>query len=106
MPSSKEKYHKKEKELLVEGIGLLAGSWLPVVGLWGGILPVRNKDGWSLLCSGDIGQQEVFLKNESSKQKWLIDKPITEVRALGFSTSGKLFVLATSSEVTIYSKVA
>lgn len=81
----------------VEGIGDLAGVRVQVVGLWGGRLPQSTADGWQVAVRASGTTQRVVLLREGSSDEWLIDEPITELRAAGFSNSGRFLLVATSS---------
>jgi hypothetical protein len=86
----------KESPRLVEGLPPIQGEWIQTVGLWGGSLPSRNSAGWS------VGREMGYVRHESSMQEFLVDSAVTEMRAFGFSNSGRFLVFASSSELSLY----
>jgi hypothetical protein len=91
-----------ERAKRVQGIGGAASMWFPVAGLWGGALAQHNGSGWSAVVESPGRNESAVLRNQRSRAKWLVDKPLTEIKAFGFSASGRYLVLATSSDVTVY----
>jgi hypothetical protein len=89
----------------VAGIGLLEGQAIPCVGLWGGALPERV-DGWSMRVRSTDGADNVFLVDERTATSWPLQSTITEVRAAGFSASGQIAVVATSSDIDLYARTS
>jgi hypothetical protein len=88
----------REEDGMVLGIGPLAEIPIRCVGLWGGELPTRSGDAVVEVSStGD----EVRLRDERSGVSRLLQRPITEVHAAGFSPSGAVLVVATSSDIEI-----
>jgi hypothetical protein len=100
-------------EMTVPGIGKHEKCAIPVAGIHGGGLATGSKDGWSIevvqlpwpihvvfLTSGF----KHFLDASAQVTKIFTDEPC-EYRAAGFSPTGKSFVIATSGELTIYSRV-
>lgn len=90
---------------LVKGIGPIADEWVSAVGLWGGMMSSVNPRNWLVNLEKQGPSENVYIENQMSGQHYLIDIPFTEVRALGFSKSGRLLVFATSSEVVLYENV-
>lgn len=101
-------------EMTAPGIGKLAACVISVAGIHGGGLANGSADGWSLdvvqlpwpihvvfLTSGF----KHFLDASAKVTKLCTDEPC-EFRAAGFSPTGKSFVIATSGELTIYSRVS
>jgi hypothetical protein len=80
--------------------------------LWGGGLITFTKDGWNVERVTLAWPEESLLLFEPSlripyeegSQFYKIAVPITEVRAFGFSYSGKTLVIATSSDVSIFAR--
>ena len=111
-----EEYTKDEQYLEAEGIGPLAGRMLTMAGLLGGGLPKSTSDGWSVEVvalawpMGDILLLEPF----STLYECLRGKPSrfhkigseSELRAVGFSYSGLSFIVATSSDIAVFSRDA
>ena len=89
----------------VEGIGPLQGRPISCVGLWGGVLPERG-GGWTMRLRSTEGTDQVFLIDEHAGTSWLVQSAITEPRAVGFSPSGRVAVVATSSDVTLYARAS
>lgn len=72
---------------------MLVGS----AGLWGGSLPTSTSDGW--VCSHSSEGAQLSNGHESFRIP-----DAEELRAFGFSPQGSVFVLATSSTVTLTSR--
>lgn len=101
-------------EMTAPGIGKLATHAISVAGIHGGGMAKGSADGWSLdvvqlpwpvhfvfLTSGF----KHFLDASAQVTKICTDEPC-EFRAAGFSPTGKSFVIATSGELTIYSRAS
>lgn len=97
----------------VRGIGVLEGSWVTVAGGHGGGLTRWTGDGWSCDLLPLTWPSESVLVFPSGRSIWDerdggvagISKVTTDVLvAFGFSPTGRSFVIATSSDVTIYSR--
>jgi len=114
MARDANEYYEREQYLEAEGIGPLAGTIVKTAGILGGGLPVTTEDMWSLeVVTLDWPVSEVLLFSQGS---WLYGslhgRPDTfvklasesELRAAGFSYSGKSLVIATSSEVVIFGR--
>ncbi len=107
-------YYGDEQQLEAEAIGPLAGTIIRMAGLHGGGLPLTTEDGWSLeLVTMDWPHTDVLLLapgswlygslhgKESSFYKIATD---SELRACGFSYTGRSLVVATSSDLVIYAR--
>jgi hypothetical protein len=103
-----------ETKLLALGIGPLDGQWIRVSGLHGGGLPNSTKDGWGLEALPlPWPNYHIFL---TSPWKSIYDGPenivkvetngACELRAYGFSETGRSFVVALSCEITIFARDA
>lgn len=100
-----------ELGLTVAGIGPLAGRRIRVAGIWGGGLPSTTSDGWSVtVVAPDWPLEMVVLERPGA---WvmserlatgcvLIDRPVSEIRAVGFSESGRVLVEATASDLALF----
>ena len=99
--------------LVCDGIGPLSGQSIRLSGLYGGGLPNQAEDGWGLErhpLSWPI--DEVFLTPPGETMLWTkigvapsltkLPTSVTELRAFGFSPTGRSFVLAYSSDVATY----
>lgn len=99
-------------ELIAQGIGILSNEKIFVSGLHGGGLPVMNKNGDHLLFMGtewpiiDIifepNFRSIYKENQATECFRVFHD--YELRAYGFSYDGETFVVATSSEISIYRK--
>jgi hypothetical protein len=100
------------RKLVALGIGPLEGQEIRVGGLHGGGLPNSTDDGWMLVSLPlPWPHHYVFL---TSKWKSIYDgaehavKVATdeacELRAYGFSETGRSFVIATSCDITIFTR--
>lgn len=82
----------------IKGIGPLQGKNIHCVGLWGGNLSTSTIDGWSI----DIIDTDTVIVSSPDKVSIKFPSPVTELRAVGFSTNGQTFIYATSSEIMFY----
>ena len=101
-------------DLACPGIGVLAGTRVPIAGLFGGGLHATTEDGWTIdvvapewphhrvILSGDGGANE----GPAGGTWWHVfdDEGHGELRAAGFSPSGRTLVVATASDVTLFSR--
>jgi hypothetical protein len=90
-----------ESTRTAEGIGPAQGVRVKVVGLWGGELPSDTSDGWRIAVERTGDTESVVLRNARSATTCVVDRPTTDVRAVGFSASGRFLVIATASDVRI-----
>lgn len=105
-----EEYYENETYLEAQGIGILSDRIIRMAGLFGGGLSTITEDGWQLECvTLSFPEQMVILLPPNS---YLYSKPDrmtkiyedADIRAYGFSYSGKSFVIATPSGVTIFAR--
>lgn len=109
-----EEYFEGEQHLEAAGIGPLEGKVLHMAGLHGGGLPLTTEDRWSIeIVTLEWPSHEVLLFEPGS---WLYgslySKPDnfsklaieSELRACGFSHTGRSLVIASSSDVAIFSR--
>ena len=87
------------------GIGPLTNVWMPIVGLAAGELPQSSGE-WRVEIRGTGREEIAVLLHGRSAGKWLVERPISTVRAFGFSRSGQFLALATSSSLTVFSSIA
>jgi hypothetical protein len=105
-----------DPNLMTSGIGDIENPRVRMAGTCGGGLPLRTTDGWTLdVQTLSWPDQSVFLLLPGH---WLFgpafNKPgdptkiacDSELRACGFSPSGRSIVIATSSEICIYRRDA
>ncbi|MDZ4692009.1 hypothetical protein [Terricaulis sp.] len=101
--------------LLVGGLGPLADKQIRTAGLAGGGLPSATKDGWSVQRHPfAFPDEQVFVAPPGQAMLWTprgeemnltkLGGFITEIRTFGFSPTGLSFVVATSSDVIIFSR--
>lgn len=99
-------------ELWARGIGTLSDEKIMISGLHGGGLPVTNKEGDSILFMAtnwpiiDLIFEPNFKsihKQDEARDCFRIFRDY-EARAYGFSYDGNYFIIATSSDVTVYKK--
>lgn len=99
-------------DLACPGIGVLTGTRVMIAGLFGGGLHTTTADGWSIdVVAPEWPHQRVILSaggglsaGEPGTSWWHIfdDQQHGELRAAGFSPSGRTLVVATSSDVTLF----
>jgi len=92
-----------EKTRTAQGIGPADGMAVHVVGLWGGALPERTADGWWVIAP-EGGRDDTIWLMSSGGERWALDRPLTEVRAVGFAPSGELLVVATASDLALFTR--
>ena len=101
--------------LLAEGIGPLAGVKVRVAGLRGGGLSTNTSDGWGLerlprawpddeLILSPPGQTMLWTPRDQPVKLIKLAGFISEVCAFGFSPTGKVFIVATASDLAIFSR--
>ncbi len=98
-----------EISLKVKGFGPLEGQTLPIAGLCGGGLPNSTWDGWHLQAIPlpwpyhRIVLEHPFrsMYQDPSSATCVGDDGPCELRACGFSPTGRSFVIATSCDLTI-----
>ena len=98
--------HFSTSKLIAAGFAVLNGQEVRMAGLYGGGLPISTEDNWFLELRKK--NDEVFLsKAVSTKDKDLAlvgDGKLCELRAFGFSETGKSFVIATSCSLIIFAR--
>jgi hypothetical protein len=98
-------------ELTSEGIGSLAGQRIRTAGLHGGGLPLLTRDGWSVERLTLDWPDETLLLCQPWKHGYKPGEFVkvavhSEVRAWGFSPTGRSLILAISSNLAIWSRSA
>jgi len=92
------------------GIGPLEGSLIHLAGLHGGGLRRGATDGWTVDDFVLDWPEHTLLLNKSFSWPYDLDGPLwklgveSELRAWGFSPTGNSLVLATSSDLTVWSR--
>jgi hypothetical protein len=87
-----------------EGIGPATGVRVSVVGLWGGALLPNTSDGWSVVVEPGPRGETVVLTQHGDRARWVLDHPITDVRAVGFSNTGRYLIVATASDLALFAR--
>jgi len=101
--------------LLVSGIGPLGGQRVRTAGLAGGGLAASTHDGWSVerhpfafpdaeLFIAPPGQSMLWTQQGKEVRLCKLGGFVTELRAYGFSPTGRSFVIATSSDVMTFTR--
>ena len=103
-----------EAELEASGIGPLMGQVVRMAGLTGGALPTTTRDGWALERLTVAWPHEsvlltapgswIFEDRAGRSSEFVKIAEESELRACGFSPTGRSLVVATSSDVTMYSR--
>ena len=110
-----EDYFEGEESLEVRGIGILSGKNIRMAGLYGGGLPIYTEDGWTLESVTLSWPEEMILLVEpdsdlygstyNQADNFTLIEQSASIRAYGFSYTNKSFVIATTSDVAIYSRI-
>jgi hypothetical protein len=97
--------------LLAKGIGPLEGQSVRLSGLYGGGLPQWTNDMWRVQSLAiDWPKCSLLLLPPEPKDIYFADANFvklaaeSEVRAFGFSYSGKTLIIATSSDLTVFGR--
>ncbi|SDN11324.1 hypothetical protein [Streptomyces wuyuanensis] len=103
-------------DLSVPGLGPLDGSRVRIAGLFGGGLHTTTVDGWTLeTVSPEWPNDRVLLSVDGGiphdgphGERWwhIFDSDHSELRAAGFSPSGRTLAVATSSDLTLWTRPA
>lgn len=100
-------------DLTCAGLGPVAGVRVRVAGLYGGGLHTGTDDGWMVeTVSPDWPNDRVLLSRDRGPilgeqgQDWwhVFHSRWSELRAAGFSPSGATLVVATSSDITLWTR--
>ena len=103
-----------DQDLSCPGLGPIAGVPVRIAGLHGGGLHTTTRDGWLIdTVSPDWPHERVLLSHlsdpytgEEGVTWWhIFHANVSVLRAVGFSPSGTTLVVATSSDVTIWTRV-
>lgn len=103
-------------DLSCPGLGPVTGTRVRIAGLFGGGLHTTTADGWTLeVVSSEWPHHRVLLSRGSGMphsgphgERWwhIFDSDYSELRAAGFSPSGRTLAVATSSDLTLWSRPA
>lgn len=100
-------------DLSCPGLGPVAGTRIPIAGLFGGGLHTTTTDGWTIqVVSPEWPHDRVLLSSDAglcqgpAGQNWwhISHADYAELRAAGFSPSGRTLAVATSSDLTLWSR--
>ncbi|MGK5450741.1 hypothetical protein [Streptomyces radiopugnans] len=103
-------------DLSCPGLGPIAGTRVRIAGLFGGGLHTTTLDGWSLeVVSPAWPYHRVLLSTGGGMphdgphgERWwhIFDSHYSELRAAGLSPSGRTLAVATSSDLTLWTRPA
>lgn len=100
-------------DLACPGLGPLAGTRVPIAGLFGGGLHSTSGDGWTVdVIAAEWPNERVFLSTDGGLHRgepggswWhIFHSDYSTLRATGFSPSGRTLAVATSSDLTLWIK--
>lgn len=100
-------------DLACPGLGPIAGVPVRMAGLFGGGLHSTTPDGWTLdIVSPEWPHDRVILSADGGSHKgsaggtwWhIVHSEYSELRAAGFSPSGLTLAVATSSDLTLWTR--
>ena len=74
-----------------------------MVGLWGGQLAMQM-DGWEVTIESRDRIDMVRVGHDSDAPVQMLYKCITQIQAVGFSPSGIFLVVATSSDLALFTR--
>lgn len=102
-----------ESELRAMGMGPIENEWVPIAGIWGGGLPRMTSDSWGVtITAADWPSEQIVLEppgrsvlaEELSEGCVVLDRPINELRAVGFTWSGHTLIEATSADIRMWAR--
>lgn len=101
-------------DLTCPGLGPVAGQRVRIAGLFGGGLHSTTADGWQVEVVSPVWPNDRVLLSHGSGmphtdphgERWwhVFDSDYSELRAVGFSPSGRTLAVATSSDVTLWAR--
>ncbi|KUM77639.1 hypothetical protein [Streptomyces griseorubiginosus] len=113
-PDDEDDPRGADPALWCSGLGPLAGSRVRIAGLFGGELHSSSGDGWTLEVVAPAWPNErVLLSRDGGLphsgphgEHWwhIFDSRSSELRAAGFSPSGKTLAVATSSDLSLWTR--
>lgn len=103
-------------DLSCPGLGPITGSRVHIAGLFGGGLHTTTADGWALeVVTPAWPHDRVLLSNDGGLphagphgERWwhILHANCSELRAFGFSPSGQTLAVATSSDLSLWTRRA
>jgi hypothetical protein len=107
-----EEFYENETSLEAQGIGILSDRTIRMSGLFGGGLPIITEDGWQLECVTLKWPDQMLILLPPNSYLYrsvaghfdIMTKIFEDscIRAYGFSYTGRSFVIATTSDVTVF----
>jgi hypothetical protein len=107
-----EEFYENETSLEAQGIGILSDHTIRMSGLFGGGLPCITEDGWQIECVTLKWPEQMLILLQPSSHLYggVTGHPDTMtkifedscIRAYGFSYTGRSFIIATTSDVTVF----
>lgn len=104
------------EKIACPGLGPIASTRVRIAGLFGGGLHTTTEDGWTLeVVSPEWPHDRVLLSADGGiphsgphGESWwhIFDSNYSELRAAGFSPSGRTLAVATSSDLTLWTRQA
>ncbi|MEU6092466.1 hypothetical protein ABZ865_37965 [Streptomyces sp. NPDC047085] len=101
-------------DLSCPGLGPITGSRVRIAGLFGGGLHTTTADGWTLeVVTPAWPNDRVLLSTDGGLphagphgERWwhIFHSDYSELRAVGFSPSGKTIAVATSSDISLWTR--
>ena len=107
-----EPYIGERVQLRAQGIGPLEDHIIHMSGALGGGLPLTTEDGWTIMsvflewptrCLFMLPPDVDIMASEVDERFFKLGEDAT-IRAFGFSDSGKSLVIATSTDVTFWTR--
>lgn len=93
------------RRLAMPGFGCMAGEMISTAGIWGGYLPAKTSDGFSLRKRDSFWPiPDVDLIYPDSSEVCVSTHNVCEIRAYGFSDTNFSFVIATECDVQIFAR--
>jgi hypothetical protein len=109
-----EEFYENETSLESQGIGILSDRTIRMAGLFGGGLPSITEDGWQIECITLNWPEQMLILLPPNSNLYgsvtghpdLMTKIFEDscIRTYGFSYTGKTFIIATTSDVTIFAR--
>lgn len=87
----------------VQGFDVLENKIIQTCGLFGDDnLPKKTNDGWTLKLIENHNFKEIMLVSPNQDEISVANDEVTEIKAFGFSNDEKFFVIAQSSDLSLY----
>jgi hypothetical protein len=109
-----EEFYENETSLEAQGISILSDCLIRMSGLFGGGLPIITEDGWQIECLTLKWPEQMLILLPPSSYLYAVasGQPNTMtkifedscIRAYGFSYTGRSFIIATTSDLTIFAR--